>query len=154
MNVREAIEDLFSDYAALIDADRLEEWLELFAEDALYQVLPRENLERGLPASIMLCINKNMIRDRIVALRQANEYNLHRDRHLISNLRIKDQDDGTWRVAANYAVFQSTLGGETRLFSVGRYDDLVRREGDRMLFARKLAVVDTFSVPTLLATPL
>jgi hypothetical protein len=80
--VREAAEELMSDYAELIDADRLEEWLELFTEDAVYQVLPRENVEQNLPVSLMLCTNKNMLRDRVVSLRNANEYNLHYDRHL------------------------------------------------------------------------
>jgi anthranilate 1,2-dioxygenase small subunit len=62
--------ELMSDYAELLDSDRLEEWLDLFTEDATYDVVPRENVEQGLQVSLMLCANKAQLRDRITALRQ------------------------------------------------------------------------------------
>jgi anthranilate 1,2-dioxygenase small subunit len=152
--LREAAEDLMSDYVDLIDADRLEDWLELFTEDAVYQVLPRENEEQGLPVSLMLCTNKNMLRDRVVSLRNANEYNLHYDRHLVGRVRIAPAQADGWRLEASYAVYQTNLEGQSRLFSVGRYRDRVRLDGGRLRFCEKKVIVDTYSVPTLLATPL
>jgi anthranilate 1,2-dioxygenase small subunit len=145
---------LMADYADLIDADRLEDWLDIFAEDATYCVMPRENLEQDLPASVLLCTSKAMLRDRMTALRRANEYNLHYDRHLISGIKIAPAAKGGWRLEANYAVFQTNLEGQSRLFSVGRYRDKVRLAGDRLVLTEKLVVVDSFSIPTLLATPL
>jgi anthranilate 1,2-dioxygenase small subunit len=150
--LREAAEDLMIEYAERIDSDRLEDWLDLFTEDAVYQIIPRENFDRGLPASLWLCANKNQIRDRVLSLRNANEYNLHYDRHLITNIRIRDGD--VLRLDANYAVFQTDLEGKSRLFSVGRYRDEVREEAGGLLISRKIIIVDSFSVPTLLATPL
>ncbi len=87
---RDAAVELLFEYVARIDADRLEEWLDLFTEDARYQVVPRENVEQDLPASVILCTNKNMLRDRIVSLREANEYNLHYCRHLVSAPRVAE----------------------------------------------------------------
>lgn len=153
-SVREAADDLMQDYAELIDSDRLEQWLDLFTEDAVYQIVPRENVEQSLPVSLMLCTNKNMIRDRIVSLRNANEYNLHRDRHLVGRVKVAETAADSWRLEANYAVYQTDLEGQSRLFSVGRYLDTVRLEAGRLLFSEKKVVVDTFSIPTLLATPL
>ena len=152
--IRAAAQELMDEYVERIDADRLEEWLELFAEEASYQVLPRENLEQGLPASIMLCTSKNMLRDRIVSLRQANLFNPHYDRHLVSGMRVKRESDNVWQLTANYAVYQSSHEGQSRLFSVGGYRDRVRMENGRLLFVQKLVIVDTFAVPSLLATPL
>lgn len=152
--IHQAVNELLSEYVERIDGDRLEEWIELFTDDAVYRVIPRENVEQNLPASIILCTNKNMLRDRIASLRNANEFNLHYDRHIVSNARVKPDGDNAWKVEANYAVFQTTLEGQSRLFSIGRYQDKVRLEGDRLLFSEKTVVVDTFSVPTLLATPL
>ncbi len=146
--------DLLNRHAELIDEDRLEEWVELFTDESTYRIVPRENHDRGLPVSIIVCANKRMIRDRIVSLRNANEYNLHYDRHLISGIRAGVLADGSYQIAANYAVFQTTMGGESRLFSVGRYRDKAVLREDRLLFTEKLVIVDTFSVPTLLATPL
>ena len=153
-SIAEAAAELMDEYVERIDSDRLEEWLDLFTEDASYQVLPRENLEQGLPASLMLCTSKNMLRDRIVSLRNANLYNPHYDRHLVSGVRVKPDSEGVWQLTANYAVYQSTLEGQSRLFSVGAYRDQVRMEGARLLFSKKLVIVDTFAVPSMLATPL
>ena len=152
--VHHAINDLMSEYTERIDNDKLEDWLDLFTEDALYRVIARENVEQNLPAPIILCTNKNMLRDRITSLRNANEFNLHYDRHIVSNARVKPRSSNTWAVAASYAVFQTTLEGQSRLFSTGRYEDKVRLEGDKFLFNEKVVIVDTFSIPTLLATPL
>ena len=149
-----AAEELLHEYVERIDADRLEDWLDLFTEDATYQVLPRENLEQNLPASLILCTSKNMLRDRIVSLRNANIYNPHYDRHLVSAVRVRPAGDGLWDLTANYAVYQSSHEGQSRLFSVGGYRDQLRREGGKLLFSRKLVIVDTFAVPSLLATPL
>jgi anthranilate 1,2-dioxygenase small subunit len=153
-SIREAAEDLMDEYAERIDSDRLEEWLDLFAEDARYEVLPKENVEQNLPVSIMLCTNKNMLRDRIVSLRTANEYNLHYDRHLIGRVRVTPLSEDVWQLEANYAVYQTNLEGRTRLFSVGRYRDKARMHNGKLVFIEKKVIVDTFSVPTLLATPL
>lgn len=152
--VRAAAIELMDEYVERIDDDRLEEWLDLFAEDCSYRIAPRENVDQNLPASIIHCPNKNALRDRIVSLRNANAYNLHYDRHLVSNVRVAPAAGGLWQLKANYAAYQTTHGGESRLFSVGRYRDKLRFEGERLLFTEKLVIVDTFSVPTLLATPL
>jgi anthranilate 1,2-dioxygenase small subunit len=154
VSIREAAEDLMREYAERIDADQLEEWLDLFTEDASYQVLSRENVEQNLRAPIVLCTNKHMIRDRIVALRNATKFNPHYDRHLINRVRVTQLSDGMWELAANYAVFQTTLEGRSQLFSVGRYLDKATMKDSHLLFCEKKVIVDTFSVPTLLATPL
>jgi anthranilate 1,2-dioxygenase small subunit len=153
-SLREAAIDLMDDYASLIDADRLEDWLDLFTEDATYRIVPRENFDRGLPAPLMLCTSKDMLRDRVLSLRQANEYNPHYDRHLVTNIRAKADGAESVRIEAHYLVLQTNLEGQSRLFSTGRYQDRARLEGGRLLFTEKLVIVDTFSVPTLLATPL
>jgi anthranilate 1,2-dioxygenase small subunit len=145
---------LLDEYVERIDEDRLEEWLELFTEDATYQVLPRDNLEQNLPASLILCTSKKMLRDRIVSLRNANLYNPHYDRHFVSGVRVKPDATGGWHLRANYVVYQTSHEGQSRLFSVGGYRDKLRMEGGRLLFSEKVVIVDTFAVPSLLATPL
>jgi len=152
--LHEAAAELINDYAELIDSDQLEEWLALFTEDCAYRIVPRENYDQDLPIPIMLCTNKNMLRDRIVALRKANKFNLHYDRHMVSNLRVQPAADGGAQLEANYAVYQTNLEGRSHLFSVGRYRDRVRWEEGRLVIAVKLVIVDTFAVPSMLATPL
>ena len=153
-SIEKAADDLMATYADCIDDGRFADWLELFTEDASYKVVARDNLDRGLPASMVLCTNKNMIRDRIAALLGATKYNFHYDRHVVGQLRVRPRADNEWEARGSYAVFQTTHEGRSSLFSVGRYDDRVRMEGDRLLFCEKTVVVDTFAIPGLLATPL
>ena len=154
MSPREAIQDLLVDYGLLIDQDRLEDWVELFAATCSYRVVARENVEQGLPQILMLCTNKNMVHDRVTAYRQVNEYNLHLDRHVIGMPRIHGEQDGVWRAEASYSLYQTDLEGVSRLFSVGRYDTKVVFEDGRARFRDVTVIVDTAAIPTLLATPI
>ena len=153
-SIEKAADELMATYADSIDDGRFEDWLELFTEDASYKVVARDNHDRGLPATMVLCTNKNMIRDRIAALLGATKYNFHYDRHVVGQLRVRPRSDDEWELRASYAVFQTSDEGRSSLFSVGRYDDRIRRQGDRLLFCAKTVVVDTFAIPGMLATPL
>jgi anthranilate 1,2-dioxygenase small subunit len=142
-----AVYDLFAEYGALIDMAKFDEWLDLFAEECRYRIIPRENLDRGLPAALVFCDSRAMLEDRIWALREANKYNIHTDRHMIGLPRVLD--DGL-AAEASFAVYQT----ETRLFATGLYRDRLERVGSRLKIRDKLILLDTFAIPTLLATPL
>jgi anthranilate 1,2-dioxygenase small subunit len=146
-----AVYDLFAEYGALIDMARFDEWLDLFAQECRYQIIPRENFDRGLPAALVFCDSRAALEDRIRALREANKYNIHIDRHVIGLPRILD--DGLAAEAA-FAVYQTDQEGETRLFATGLYRDCFAPARDRLKIRDKLILLDTFAVPTLLATPL
>ena len=146
-----AVYDLFAEYGALIDMAKFDEWLDLFAEECRYQIVPRENFDRGLPAALVFCDSRAALEDRIRALREANKYNIHTDRHVIGLPRILD--DGL-AAEAPFAVYQTDQEGETRLFATGLYRDRLAIVGSRLKIRDKLVLLDTFAVPTLLATPL
>ncbi len=78
---RAAVQDLFAEYGALLDSAKYDEWLGLFAQECRYSVIPRENYDRGLPAALIFCDSRAVLEDRIRALREANKYNIHTDRH-------------------------------------------------------------------------
>ncbi len=150
--MRDAVHDLLETYGRLLDEDRLEEWVELFADGCRYEIVSRENREQNLPLSLMLCDSKDMLHDRIMSLREANIYNIHRDCHVLGLYRIETANGIS--VTVPYSLFQSTAEGDTRLFSVGRYHlELVERDG-ALRVAQQVVVVDTGAIPTLLATPI
>lgn len=152
--IASAAADLFETYTRLIDEDRLEEWVELFVDDCLYQILTRENIAQSLPLPLMLCDNKNMLYDRILSLRKANIYNIHTDRHIVGLLRSEIGPDGNIAASASYALYQTNQDGETRLFSVGQYQAKMVTHSDVLLFERLTVIVDTAGILTLLATPI
>ena len=141
-------------YARLLDDDQLEEWPNLFVERGVYKVIPRENLSRQPALPIMFCDGRAMMQDRVRSLREANVYNLHYSRHVISNVEILSARDDTYEVAACYTVYQTDLEGQTRLFSVGQYRDVIANGDGNLQFQEKIAVCDTFNIPNLLAIPL
>ena len=102
--IRHAAADLMAEYGLLIDEDRLEDWVELFAEACDYKVVTRENVEQGLPNILIWCDNKDMLRDRIASYRDVNEYNLHWDRHVIGPLRFCGEAGGVWAIEAAYSL--------------------------------------------------
>jgi anthranilate 1,2-dioxygenase small subunit len=141
-------------YARLLDADDLEAWPELFVEHGVYKVIPRENWDREPKLPIFFCDSRGMMRDRVHSLRKANVYNLHYPRHIITNVELLGPHDGGHAVAAAYTVYQTDYEGQTRLFSVGQYLDIVTHGEGALKFAEKVAIVDTFNIPNLLAIPL
>lgn len=151
---RFALYELFVAYGALIDAGEFDGWLGLFAERCTYHIMPRENYERGLPAGLVFCDSRAVLEDRIGALREANKYNIHWDRHLIGLPRLVGEEGGEALVEAPFAVFQTDQEGETRLFATGLYRDRIVGDTGALKFRDKLVLLDTFAVPSLLATPL
>ena len=92
--------------------------------------------------------------DRIRALCDANKYNIHTDRHLIGLPRLIGEGGDAKLVEAPFAVYQTDQEGETRLFATGLYRDRIVVEAGGFKFRDKLVLLDTFAVPSLLATPL
>jgi anthranilate 1,2-dioxygenase small subunit len=148
-----AVWDLYARYGALLDAAQYDEWLALFAAACSYHIVPRENWERGLPAALVFCDSRAMLEDRIRALREANRFNIHSDRHLIGLPRLM-AEAGALRVEAPFALYQTDQEGETRLFATGLYRDRLVGEEGGLRFRDKLILLDSFAVPSLLATPL
>ena len=148
-----AVHALLAEYGALLDSERYDEWLGLFAAECRYSVVPRENYDAGLPVSLILCDTRAMLEDRIAALRQANKYNIHIDRHLIGLPRIVAAAAGTLEIEAPFAVYQTDQEGDTRLFVTGLYRDRLGRAETTLRIVDKLVLLDTSAVPTLLAAP-
>ena len=67
----EDVRALYDDYTALLDDGDHAGWLELFEDDAMYQCVARENVERGLPLATIRCESRAMLADRMDTLRDA-----------------------------------------------------------------------------------
>jgi 3-phenylpropionate/cinnamic acid dioxygenase small subunit len=145
---------LYADYGSYADEAKYDEWLGLFADECSYTVMPKENYERGLPAGLIYCDSRAILEDRIESLRTVSKANIHSDRHIIGMPRITKVDHDSVLVEAPFSVFQTEQEGETRLFATGLYRDCLKTNGKGLKFSEKLVVLDTFAVPSLLATPL
>ncbi len=148
------VADLLARYAECFDQGRFEEWPEFFTEDCIYKIVSSENHEQGLPLGVIDCDSQNMLRDRIMALREANIYEEHRYRHILSTTLIKARDGDTVRAETSYHVTRTMRDGAAMPFSTGRYIDRIVIAGETLKFAEKIVVFDGKRIDTLLVIPL
>jgi anthranilate 1,2-dioxygenase small subunit len=153
METEYQIARLNKQYVQCIDEDRLEEWPGFFVEDSTYIIFPRENFDAGLEGYWMYCASGAMMRDRIQALRKVNIYNIHYDRHLLSNVLVQGEADGIFEVRSNYAVIQTDVEGRCHVFSTGQYRDKIVLVDGEYKFKEKIVVVDSFNIDRPLAVP-
>ena len=164
MNARELrleLEELYAAYAGCLDEERFEDWPEFFTDDCTYKIIPRENVERGLPLATWFCDSRAGLLDRVVAIRKTLMYAPRYVRRLVTGIRVLGWDGGTLggglatlRVRANYLALETLLDEPTRLFNCGEYRDQLVVAGDRLKFREKLCVFDSLLVPNSLIFPL
>ncbi len=154
VETRLEIEDLYAAYGAAIDDGELEDWPEFFTEECVYQVIPRDNYERGLPLAVMRCESRGMLRDRVVAVRETTQYEPRYVRHLITGIRVTGETDGVIEARANYAVLETLTDAHTRILNAGRYIDKLVRDGGALKFREKLCVYDSILVPNTIVYPI
>lgn len=149
---------LNADYAAAIDAQDWERWIDFFVDDCTYKVQPRENHERGFPLCTLALISKGMLRDRAYGIKETLFHDPYYQRHVVSLPRIlrrSDDDKGDLIEAeSNYAVFRTKLSQETTVFNVGRYLDRVRVTPEGLKFEARVCVYDTEMIPNSLIYPI
>ena len=148
------LESLYTEYAAALDSDRLEDWPQFFIEACHYRVTSAENYEAGLPLGLIYASSQAMLRDRVSALREANIYEPQRYRHLISGIRIRNTAHDALDLEASFLVVRTMQDGAMILFAAGRYVDSVKRTEAGWKFASKIVVLDSRQIDTLLAIPL
>ncbi|HEV2097397.1 MAG TPA: aromatic-ring-hydroxylating dioxygenase subunit beta [Stellaceae bacterium] len=148
------LDQLYTDYVHCLDADELERWPDFFTEDCFYRITSAENYRAGLPLGLIYATSRNMLKDRVSALREANIYEPQHYRHLVSSLKIVGEAAGVLDLVANFMVVRTMQDGDMAIFGAGCYVDQVRRDGDGWKFARKNVVLDSRQIDTLLAIPI
>jgi anthranilate 1,2-dioxygenase small subunit len=148
------INDLQQRYVNALDNDRLEQWPEFFVEECRYEIIPKENVDLGLPVAVVYCRNRRMLRDRVLSLRHANIFEGHTYRHMTSGLVIREVDGDTVHCESNYIVIITGQAGESSIYQAGVYHDEVIRVDGQWRYLKKRVIFDTSRVPTLLATPI
>jgi anthranilate 1,2-dioxygenase small subunit len=148
------LNDLYAAYAACLDADALEAWPDFFTDDCHYRITSAENYDAGMPLGLIYATSRDMLKDRVSALRDANIYEPQRYRHLITGVTQEGGDRDAVDVEATFLVVRTMQDGAMTIFAAGRYVDRVVRHPTGWKFARKIVVLDSRRIDTLLAIPL
>ncbi|RTL56830.1 MAG: terephthalate 1,2-dioxygenase [Rhodocyclaceae bacterium] len=142
-----------SKYAKCIDDDRLEDWPSFFTDDCLYRVTTADNEKHGLAASVMFADSRAALIDRITALREANIYERHSYRHILSAPVVLSEAAHEVVSETSFLLVRIMRDGVTDLFLSGRYQDKYCVENDRLLLSERIVVCDSSRIDTLLAIP-
>jgi 3-phenylpropionate/cinnamic acid dioxygenase small subunit len=152
--LRHQIEDFLYLEAELLDERRLREWLQLFTDDLRYWMPVRHNpLDRPAELSEELSNagesfyfndTKETLRVRIERLYSKTawaEMPPSRTRHLISNIRVKQDDGNEMEVDSNFIVYRTRMEKDQDIF-VGTRKDILRRINGQIKIARRTIILD------------
>jgi len=149
--LRAEIDDFNTDYADKLDRQDLTAWTDCFSEDGFYTVISRENFERRYPVGLIYCEGRAMIVDRAFALLKTAMFGPRYLRHMISNLSVTPQSDGTICARANFMVFEVlTDRSEPRVLLVGEYRDVFVRVDGTVKLKERRCVYDNLLIQTAL----
>ncbi len=151
---RQQVEDFLYAEAALLDAWKLDEWLMLLTEDAVYRV-PSNDKPASDPKDTLFTIADDIhrIRARVTRLKNTSahaEFPRSRTRRLITNVRILEQDAQTVRVEANFIVHRFRRNESVYQF-VGQYRYELRIDGASFKIASRAAIIDAIELGSLAA---
>jgi p-cumate 2,3-dioxygenase beta subunit len=146
---RQQVEDFLYEEAALLDAWRLDDWLKLLTEDAVYNVPSNDRPDADSKDTLFIIADDiNRIRARVTRLKKSDahaEQPPSRTRRLISNVRIVSRNGPTLRVEANFSVHRFRRDGNVRPY-VGHYRYKLRVEGGKLKIAKREAVIDAMEL--------
>ena len=153
LELRARLADLYCAYDDALNDGELERWPELFTDACVYKVIPRENHEQGFPIALIYCESRDMLVDRVVALRETALYAPRIVRRITSAACLRAIENDVLRVTANFALFQTMPDRPSELFLCGRYQDRVVDHGGILRFAERRCIYDSTIVPTSLVYP-
>lgn len=145
---------LHAKYASIVDAADWDAWCELFTDECIYRLVPRENHERGFALATLAFDSKGMLKDRAYAIRETLFHDPYYQRHVIGVPRVLKVQAGRIQCESNYAVFRTKPSELSTVFNVGRYLDEVVRTPQGLRFAARVAVYDSELIPNSIIYPI
>jgi anthranilate 1,2-dioxygenase small subunit len=152
--LRADLRDFYDDYAACLDEVNLEGWINFFTDDCHYRVISQENMQANLPLGLIYCMNKNMLVDRVTAIRETTMYEPRMLRHFISGVKINSIEGDVIRSQANFLITEALSDQEPTLNLVGQYQDVIVRTDNGFLLQSRDCVYDNYRIRNSLIIPI
>ncbi len=148
------IQQLYADYARAVDNSDWDRLVDLFVDDCIYRIQPRENHERGFPLATLSFDSKGMLRDRAYGISETLFHDPYYQRHVVGAPLINKTAEGRYACEANYAVFRTKLSQLTTVFNVGRTLDEIVATAEGLRFKSRLVIYDSEMIPNSLIYPI
>jgi p-cumate 2,3-dioxygenase beta subunit len=151
-SVRAEVEEFLYREAALLDDWRLDDWLALLTDDAVYRVPPNDRPAGNHQDTLFLIADDiQRIRARVKRLNDANahaEYPRSRTRRLIGNVRIVERTAASVRVLSNFVVYRFRRDERIREY-VGHYEHVLVAASGTFKIASRTAYIDAMELGSL-----
>lgn len=141
-------------YAYAIDDGDFYDWPTFFVDDCFYQITSADNFAQGLEAGLMWLDSKAMLHDRILSLLEANVYERHSYRHILGQPHISSIEGDEVESETSFMVARITREGPTDLYATGRYVDRYKVTESDAKIMKRIVVLDSSYIDTLLGFPL
>ncbi len=145
---------LLTRYADALDDGRVDDWVDFFADDGIYQITTQGRNKAGYPVGIVYCEGRGMLLDRVKALKIANIYESHgvlpyqwTAHHSARRRRAADR-------TLQFRRVPDRVRRPCRAFATGKYRDVMRRDGAGCALQERRAVMDSRRIDTLLVFPI
>ena len=149
---RQQVEEFLYEEAALLDAWRLDDWLKLLTEDAVYNVPSNDRPDADSRDTLFIIADDiRRIRARVTRLKDKSahaEYPPSRTHRMLSNVRIVGRNGSALKVEANFIVHRFRRNEGIRAF-VGHYRYDLRLDDGRLKIARREAIIDSMELGSL-----
>ena len=149
-----ALQALYADCAAALDARELHRWPDFFTADGVYRLQSRENHDRGLPLCTLAFEGQGMLKDRVYGASETIFHDPYAQRHVVSAPRVLSQDATGLRCEASYVVVRTKRDAMPEILSVGRYLDTVVATPQGWRFARREVIFDNDLIPNSIIDPI
>jgi 3-phenylpropionate/cinnamic acid dioxygenase small subunit len=132
--------------ARLIDEKRLEEWYELFSEDAFYWIPLTPGQPEGALHTSLMYEDKFLLRLRIERFRNPKSYSLvpeSRCLHVLQRPEIESSDaaTATHRLRTNM-IYMETRGDEKQVYGATVHHTLVEQDGRLRIRLKRVDLLD------------
>ncbi|MGW1783702.1 aromatic-ring-hydroxylating dioxygenase subunit beta [Streptomyces sp. NPDC002143] len=141
---RQDVEDFLYQEAALLDEWRLEEWLDLFTEDCVYEIPAPDAPDTDASRTFSLVYDRRtLLEQRVIRLKKPTahaEFPHSRTRRLITNVRVLGESGDEIMAGANFAVHRIRNGRD--VCYVGRYEYVLRCAQDGFRISHRKVFLD------------
>jgi 3-phenylpropionate/cinnamic acid dioxygenase small subunit len=134
------IEKFLYNEARLLDNGKLDEWLSLFTDDAIYWVPANADDINPLVHVSIIYDDRERMQDRVWSIQSGVRWSQDppsRIRHLISNVEVLEEKEDEVTVSSNFAAFEIRRAIYGARYFVGRYEHRLRREDGSWRVASK-----------------
>ena len=149
-----ALQALYADYAAALDAGDFERWPGFFTDPCVYKLQSRENHERGLPLCTLSFESRGMLMDRVYGVKDTIYHDPYYQRHVLGVPRILAVDPEHIDAEAGYVVLRTKRDAMAEILSTGRTVDRIARTADGLRFASRHVIFDNDLIPNSIIAPL